>query len=332
MSRALDPRTRAALKRAIYEDTFKDIAEVLSERYHDLLEIEFVPDGHPDIDPGTTYLQEGHAIGIPKAQLVRAFQVAYRMLAASRKQAKIDEDGLRKATAVLLLTDPEHLTAANTRKRLIKESASTGTNQELLQKEKYLVDSFLTSRLHRHTKSPTIWSHRRWLMDQYTLQGLTIDVVNDFKKVILVSAERHPRNYYAWSEARSLIKYHTGDEEQLLSTLTEETKKWCLAHHDDISGWGFLMYLLDHRSGPMDVLEDILKLTQSFRWSNEAVWYFLRNMATKGYVTDLFKEQLEHARETLWQTADENSLERRVLVQTRDWISAQTSDTWPAPR
>src|SRR5690606_32717358 len=104
------------------------------------------------------------------------------------------------------LTDAEHLTAANTRKRAILRDAKDSSDiKSTLGREKWFVDSLVTSRLHRHTKSPILWSHRRWLLTQFQKQGLQVYVPTEIRTIIFTSGERHPNNYYAWDHARWLL-------------------------------------------------------------------------------------------------------------------------------
>ncbi|MBE3049053.1 hypothetical protein IMZ48_42450, partial [Candidatus Bathyarchaeota archaeon] len=200
------------------------------------------------------------------------------------------------STAVLLLTDPEHLTAANSRKRAILRDFKDGCGiKALLEREKWFVNSLLTSRLHRHTKSPVLWSHRRWLLSQFQKHGLRVDVPLEIRRVILVSGERHPRNYYAWDHARWLVRTFVGaqpDETGELRVMTSDVKDWCLKHHDDISGWAFLHFVL-HRGGvelgaeSSGAFRGILQMAESFKWRNESVWWFVHAMVA----TNLFEPE-----------------------------------------
>ena len=267
----------------------------------DLVEIEILGKNVP-LPDGTYMLREDQAVGVSKLGLVQAFLVARHVLKAhigGSATLQEDDEGeaskwfkrpaeaelkdvedvhededvqkmrLEKvlaATAVTLLMDPEHLTAANTRKRILltlfenhlttqtrpkspspendktedsktpeattttspSSSPSIALLTQLWKREKWFLDSLLTSRLNRHTKSPTLWSHRRWLVSEGSdgflarcnkIRGhaspttevtdksmLKLIVLPDLEKVVFVAGQRHPRNYYAWCHARFLVR------------------------------------------------------------------------------------------------------------------------------
>lgn len=262
------------------------------------LEIEILGKTHP-LTPDVSFLIDENAVGIPKIRLFQAFSVAYTRFkeldtrVSPQKHIQILSEVLR-TTAVLLLVDPEHLTAANARKRAILQDAHNGGDiRECLGREKWFVDSLLTSRLHRHTKSPVLWSHRRWLLSQFQGHGLQVDVPLEIRTVILISGERHPKNYYAWHHARWLMDTFVNeshDETETRRTVVADVRDWCLKHHDDISGWAFLHFLL--RTGGAElggersrVFRSILGMAESFRWRNESVWWFIHAMASTELLT-----------------------------------------------
>ncbi|EEH48468.2 uncharacterized protein PADG_04548 [Paracoccidioides brasiliensis Pb18] len=158
-------------------------------------------------------------------------------------------------TEILLLVDSEHLTACNWRKRrlcALKEAQSQCTpnstsnpsiNQYLsvLHTEISFTTTILRSPLHRHTKSPVLWYHRKWTITQlfnicpdnpisvfagshhlphYDADGgvaklefpPSIDVaaavnqiLNYEISVVLQAGTHHPKNYYAFSYLREFL-------------------------------------------------------------------------------------------------------------------------------
>jgi hypothetical protein len=312
MSRALDNRVKEALKNGNHEEVYDRISTALFQRCDNLLEIEF-------LGPSFGLMQEDNAIGIPKLCLIQAFIVARGKLNAHLSgEQTISEQEILEATAVTLVMDAEHLTAANTRKRILAKATT-----ELLLQEKYFIDSILTSPLHRHTKSPNLWSHRRWLMDRFKALGLPTYVADDMRRVVFVSGERHPRNYYAWCHARYLVTT-VGTDPDTMSTVLEDCKKWCFRHHDDISGWMFLMFLLDRaqtRAG--DIFTQTIKLAESLQWCNESVWYFLRNLAMSESKGAKLPGDFSRVLESLQKGADEE--ERRTLDKTAAWIETRST-------
>ncbi|KAL7930152.1 hypothetical protein V8C35DRAFT_313695 [Trichoderma chlorosporum] len=325
MSRALDDDVKRAIKHGDHEQVFARIADALTQRQPELLEIEFLGRSHM-ADEQTILLRDGPAIAVPKLRLVQAFLFARRLLQEHVGGLRDEANGdgrLLRATAVILLMDPEHLTAANTRKRLLRDAIKSGLDIESrLHDELYLIDSLVTSRLHRHTKSPTLWGHRQWLMQRFHDHGLKVDATDTMKRVISVAAERHPRNYYAWLHARYLTKAvsETASHEDLSGVL-EAAMKWTLAHHDDISGWAFLMFFLDRHpeyAGP--VVSEATRLAASFHWRNESVWYFFRNIAARPWCDRECREGVEATRVALLSGADDKSDGARFLERASSWI------------
>jgi protein prenyltransferase alpha subunit repeat containing protein 1 len=326
MSRALDKGVKEALKNGDHEKVFWSISSALCKEHDDLLEMELLPASH-QLPDGTSLLQDGNALAVPKFQLVQAFLVARKKLSTktSLQESKWRSD--IEASNVMLLMDPEHLTAANIRKRIIGDAydIDQAEAKALLLQEKYFIDSLLTSRLHRHTKSPVLWSHRRWLMGRFIKAGLGVDVVRDLRRVIFISAERHPRNYYAWCHARLLVDMSGCVEPHQLSVLVDDTKKWCFSHHNDISGWEFLQFLLKRCDAELvlDVFSATMKRAASFSWRNESVWIFLRAMATWEVMPQSGRTELREVMSLLRPVQTEAEAARnaeRVLDQAARWM------------
>jgi len=306
MSRALEKHIIESLRKGDSQLVFDEIASIFShptEVGRPRLEIEFLGQAHA-LGPDEYYLRDGNAVAIPKLRLIQAFAVARQHLRSKLQQARIggsdnlseggkgvDLPDMRKATSILLLTDPEHLTAANSRKRMILQAISGGMHVgPLFDAERHFVDSLLTSPLHRHSKSPTLWSHRRWLLEQQRKHAVDVNISDDIRHVILPSGERHPRNYYAWSHARWLMMtFAKQDENQVGSKVISDVTAWCLKHHNDISGWSFLLYLLQRQKTPSDICEAVFKetitLTESFQWRNDSVWWFLHALVSNSLVS-----------------------------------------------
>ena len=314
MSRAIDKELAERLKEGNLPAVYGDVSRLLDPCPDDgLLEIEVLDSSHP-VEDGTNFLREGNAIAIPKLRLVQAFFVARNVLhsqdspmriATSCISSSLRETAIRRATGVILLMDPEYLTAANARKRVLLHTLSRSHLRQSLpddearlsfRREMLFLDSLLTSHLHRHTKSPTLWSHRRWLFETFMSRGIPApDLVADMKRVIFVAASRHPRNYYAWSYARWLadtllpppsgpldVRLRLGEE------VVTAVKEWCLRNHSDTSGWSFLYFiataLWPHSNVLTAIFEDTLRMASSFRWTNESVWVFLRTASASGMV------------------------------------------------
>lgn len=321
MSRALDPETAASLKRGNPLAAYQAISSLLVFPDEGLLEIEFLSKGHI-LEEGQFVVQDGRAVGVSKLGLVQAFMVARQQL-----RDHLDgvtpraEDEVFAATAVILLFDPEYLTAANSRKRLIQAKISNGGDAKpRLEGEQRLLDSLLTSRLHRHTKSPTLWSHRRWLMTILTSLDLPADVLGGIRDVVCVAGERHPRNYYAWCHARFLLGLDGSlDRQEILATV----QAWCFQHHTDISGWSFLYFLLNTESGlsigsGRSVFAEVLNLVKSLRLANESAWVFLRTVAASGLVGDEQYAQFLKVQAAVLEMS-KTPADRAILRAATDW-------------
>lgn len=312
MSRSLDPETTKSLQKEGLKVIYNDIVSALSTDPEELLEIEFLGKSHP-LPPGCNVLVDGNSIAVTKVKLVQAFMVARQIFFTYARNCPAEkENELRDATAVILLLDPEHLTAANTRKRLIRkyQKGSSAELQAILKKELRFVDGYLTSRLHRHTKSPTLWGHRRWVLEQCKEAGMKHDVHQDLKSVVLVAAERHPRNYYAWSHMRWLVQFDGANTCTDVSKTISIVKDWCLRHPSDTSGFSFLLFCL-FNLGPEDsstsartetcssVCADVIRLAVSFKWTHESVWVFLRTLVASNFATETVRTAFLQAIEVI---------------------------------
>jgi hypothetical protein len=324
MSRALDPDTAASLSAGDPLTAYETISKVLIPPKAGLLELEILGKPH-FLEEGQYVLQDGCAVAISKLGLVQAFMVGRQLLRRHLDGTQpLPEADVLAMTAVILLFDPEYLTAANTRKRLLQAQISSGSDARAkLETEKRFVDSLLTSRLHRHTKSPTLWSHRRWLVGMFASLGLAVDVLGDIRDVVFVAGERHPRNYYAWCHARFLMGLKSGiSRPDILASV----QAWCFQHHTDISGWSFLSFLLHQESGSdievgCTTFTDVLNMVNSLRLANESVWVFLRTLAASRLVGDEQCAQLRAVQAAILENLT-TPADQAVLRAAIDWCEA----------
>jgi len=333
MSRALDPGVAASIQGSNSQAAYNDIVKALNSNTSELLDIEFLGKSYP-ILPDCNVLLEENSVAVPKLKLVQAFVVARHLFFKCLEDFKEEKfQDICDATAVILLMDPEHLTAANARKKILQKYL-TGSKTELeaaLRRELWVIDSFLTSHLHRHTKSPTLWSHRRWLLDIFKSNGLQHDLQRDLTAVILVAAERHPKNYYAWLHMRWLLQtFHardSGAEDSSKILLT--AKVWCLRHPADTSGWS---YLLSHLStvepskevrieANSSICKEVLGLARSFHWTHESLWVFLRTLVAVGEVVEDQRVSFFKTIKASIAAQPENSKARSILRTAHDWCA-----------
>jgi hypothetical protein len=277
------------------EHAFRELADIFSSRGNKVLEIEIIP---PSL--GAAFLQDGCAIGTTKKTLIQAYTVA-RQLFFDRLQP-MTEDDLKASvgqsdtaiTEIMLLFDCEHLTACNWRKRrlhavMASPSIAAPKPATLFQAELTLLSSYQCSPLHRHTKSPTLWHHRLWVlghllrMQTWSAEGLLSLQLSELD-VVLRAGELHPKNYYAFSYMRQLSVFlmDTTEDESWKSesalSIVDRVIDWCLANPRDISGWSFAVYVLEatsNREIQVLVLGKVTRFALNVGWEGESLWTFI---------------------------------------------------------
>lgn len=184
---------------------------------------------------------------------------------------------LRDLSTLIHLVTVENLAAINARKRFILSatsddctdiSATTTTTHEdsdnlqvlLIRHDLRWLHILFTSPLKKHTKSPMLWQHRRWLFELLSTippaTSSSTTATNNFLlflppgytllselQLVFKAGELHPKNYYAWSYARWLVhRYATPTE--TTEIILPEVYKICKAHPSDVSAWDYLRFLL----------------------------------------------------------------------------------------
>jgi hypothetical protein len=267
---------------------YASLSKYFQEHENEVVEIAILP---PAIQPPDGVLmQEGLSLGLSKKALTLAYVEAREQFFANKQSSDPSSTSqAMRATGIVLLFDPEHVTAANYRKRVLAQLESEeglcagNPYHDALQRELCFLDSILTSPLHRQSKSPTLWYHRSRIVDSLTLVGLT-GALDDQKaafwhkelEAVCKSAEQHPKNYHAWQYARRLVQKAYGCE--IDEQFARHVKKWCCRHPSDISGWSFLLYLMP-RLGPLlkqELVRDVLDYAMSLDIHNESLWVFIR--------------------------------------------------------
>jgi hypothetical protein len=278
---------------------YSDLVAALNSRLSTgHLGVEILPDIQ-SLPTGSHVQIVENTIGIPKKVLRKAFITAHQIFFRHLDDLEENVEAILDATSVILLFDPEHLTAANARKRigLKYRTRSHSEQMQRLSDELWFTEFLLTSRLKRHNKSPTLWSHRKWIMKNFDTSKVMMTVEeldeNEVRVVIPLSAENHPRNYYAWDYLRwwTTSRPQRGDINTLrsgMTTLVRFYQDWCLKHTSDTSGWSFLLWLLMSPSFytvsglqlQAEVGKKVLDCAMSMKLKNESLWLFLKgNMA-----------------------------------------------------
>lgn len=331
-----DPLEDAFGNKELRQEALKAISDAIDPAAHDgLMEIELL--GQPMFPPRVFVLRDGSAIAVNKKGLKYAYlealedvrRAGYALDTAAHSPEPDTVAVNLKALAVPILLQPEYLTAINLRKMLlrsVKIEARPGPERygKLLELEKRFIDSLLTSPLDKHNKSPTVWSHRRWLVPRLAECGL-LDIRSDLAGVVMVAGEKHPRNYYAWHHARYLMTFVDWNCDRTRQDILEAVLDWCKRHHDDTSGWSFLQSLLvtEGRYGQERVtyvLQDVLRLARSLRWTNESVWVFLRTIAACKVCPDQEFRDLLQTIAALQAGADDATAEK-VLHAAASWCA-----------
>ncbi|KAJ5745493.1 hypothetical protein N7520_010675 [Penicillium odoratum] len=285
------------------ENAYQEIAQVFSSRGNHIMEIEMISSAL-----GTPFMQDGLFIGITKKMLVQAYTVARKLfqgLASAgddfHVEFETDSNGSdRVITEVMLLFDCEHLSACNWRKRRLLAAVtqcSKNENQDqialtrrLLETELTLLTTYQCSPLHRHTKSPTLWSHRLWVLRQmFFIQSWDAEALLNLLRVeldgVLRAAELHPKNYYAFGYMRQLhalanteIAGQLSWSAELARPLLDPVLDWCLAHPRDISAWTFGKYLLGcipEQQIRTDAVGRVVCFARDIGWEGESLWTFV---------------------------------------------------------
>lgn len=278
----------------------------------EVVEIEILPPSHEPV--GSLILEDGPNLGLAKKILVLAFLHARHLFFADRKlgvavapsQPASPEIKALEATRVILLFDPEHLTATNHRKRHFQSLQDGGTRYLHAQAELRFLDGILTSPLHRQSKSPTLWGYRGLLM-AYLLPVVykgqlsspefrcgdddVLKLVARELSAVCKSGERHPKNYYAWQYARGVLEIAhvslSGESDpwnRLIRQCVETVKSWCYTHPSDISGWTFLAWLLQYagQDRSVEIVREVVDYAVSLELGNDSLWVFLRTVISDG--------------------------------------------------
>ena len=173
----------------------------------------WLPEGSDD----KLFLYEERNLGIPHKVVYRAYLEAAHIFYNARKAWPPSTDKergtLANSSSVLLLANPAHQTALNTRKRLILSgyldpTVELGFTAALLS-------------LHDGSKQSALWHHRRWLLrqsrkncasnlggDDDCLNGFGLSA-HDYRSELSIASracEVYPRNYFAWYHRHTCVR------------------------------------------------------------------------------------------------------------------------------
>lgn len=396
---------------------YRTITACLERLAECLLEIEILPTALCPPGP-PSIVQDGQAVGIPKALLIPAFKHATSILALGRQQhmpgnmpllrrliARVTEgrpsfedtsaysetvsiartpsssqtrndieqhgDGngttslqhmanaILEATMVVLLVAPEHLTAANIRKRnlLALHDSTIKTDYcsseaplessdfcSALQLELNFVNSLLTSPLHKHAKSPTLWSHRRWLVMKFMQDDAGL-ILNEFD-IVSRAAVQHPRNYPAFDYLRRLITLLTTshnpclevmDLAEALRNIRGKAHTLALRYPSDTSIWAFWQYIssttvvhvknTDDSTIVEHTVSQTLEMALRLRWRGEAVWGCLRCALASTEVVGMRKHERKRGLQRLQDWLGQHSVESMGNTESKTKVTNMDSES-----
>lgn len=160
---------------------------------------------HSSSDPNPPLLTDGANIAIAKQFLIKAFVSANATFTSFLQHSPdpllwsvVDAKTLLDASLIMLLAGAENLTAINTRRKIIirffdgLSLAAVVTPEE----EVRFLDGVLTSQLAKHNKSPSLWYHRRWLVERYGVGVLGEYGLAGEMRIVEKSGEVHLGNYH----------------------------------------------------------------------------------------------------------------------------------------
>jgi hypothetical protein len=338
------------------DQAYRALSNYFNAHQNETIEIEVLP---PAIQPPNGVLMEdGSSLGIPKKILALAFVRARELFFAGIKADGPVSRLSLEASRIILLFDPEYITAANFRKRLLlhyqKQHGDQATRNfdSSVDQEIMFLNSILTSPLHRQSKSPTLWYHRTWLLD-FLFSSTTSRTSSDQflmtarteLDAVMKAGERHPKNYYAWQYARRLFtkieslhndasdyawkpSYHS-----FLSTCALLVKAWCCKNPSDISGWSFLLFLLpllDSTTRRRRIVKQVLEYAVKLQSEQESLWVFLRTVLAdtllqneKHALLEMLQNYQKERSEAKTMTGGNENSEHRV-TQALEWIECNS--------
>jgi protein prenyltransferase alpha subunit repeat containing protein 1 len=234
---------------------------------------------------------DGH-LGVPQKSLYRAYMDAVQRFTAARRSASIGSAAvLVSSSAVILLANPAHATALNSRKRLILQK-TLNCDQEL----KFI--ELLVAGVKDAAKQDGLWHHRRWLLHRLYPAACPFicfvappqEVWNNELNLITRACELYPRNYHGWTH-RTLCMQSAAASDSGFQIVREDmafTSQWIERHVSDASAAHHLCtltgYMEQHSSDPRhneefqkrdEIVTHALGLVGTYP-DHEALWAYLR--------------------------------------------------------
>ncbi|KAJ7209715.1 hypothetical protein GGX14DRAFT_631691 [Mycena pura] len=270
-----------------------------------VLSVEIVPGGMEQWAIGAEdfpfLYTDGH-LGVPQRVLYQLYLLAIPLLNTNR-----DIPSQADASCVVLLANPAHQTALNTRKRLI-QSASLSASAELAFSARVIASSRPCA------KESIQWAHRRWLLafiyprahsggvspahDGDPVPDIPPETIENEFGLISRCCELYPRNYHAWSHHHFIVECilaslgdsHPSDSPHLPQFVRQiqNLRHWIECHVSDYSAMhqtcnvvsrlqSLHQYhtVLGELADPSYHFEHAMSLVTSFP-GHESLWMYLR--------------------------------------------------------
>jgi protein prenyltransferase alpha subunit repeat containing protein 1 len=217
---------------------------------------------------------------------------AVRRFTAARRLASIGSTAvLVSSSAVILLANPAHATALNTRKRLILQKM-LNCDEEL----KFI--GLLVAGVKDAAKQDGLWHHRRWLLHRLCPAAYPFicfvappqEVWNNELNIITRACELYPRNYHGWTHRTLCMQYAASSDSgfQIVREDIAFTSQWIERHVSDASAAHHLCtligYMEQHNSEARQneqfqekdaIVTHALGLVGAYP-DHEALWAYLR--------------------------------------------------------
>ncbi|KAI8322275.1 hypothetical protein GQ54DRAFT_297502 [Martensiomyces pterosporus] len=206
-------------------------------------------------------------------------------------------------TRCILALNPDHHSAWNWRKRLLRDGVCTHED------EMRMLDLFVTYK--RHCKASLVWHHRRWILETFVFSSLSRESVPETSRRLATlwkaesalcyeCCERYPRNYHCWvyrwwcyQQVRRLIDTSTADTEQHTherhpdDAELESVSEWVGRHPADYAALHYHHLLAEFVcQDPFDVqrltaiaqteLASTTSMLAGLYTSYESIWYHRR--------------------------------------------------------
>lgn len=209
----------------------------------------------PESTPTYPFLFAEGNLGVPQKVLYPAYMVAIRAYFGLRNETRGSTPSLRRSdlldrlTRVILLTNPAHQTALNSRKKLVQ-------NHVIDPRWELDFSAGLLS-CRECAKESILWHHRRWLLcvihetsisaSADSIPGrVSPDVLETEFACISTACHLYPRNYHAWAHRRfcvealiASLKSDASPSSSILAKEYQRTLKWVEAHVSDYSAMNY---------------------------------------------------------------------------------------------